>query len=156
MSQKGFSLIEVVLVVSIISVIGCLALPDWQQLLVADQAYRVSLKLEKLLLYARSLAVIKQHDIEVCTSFDREQCSRGLAGNLIAFSGQRGGRHVYQRVTLTRNGKLLWRGFGQAAGVIFNRNGLVTRNGSFYYEVHGQLQTRLSVNRLGGVKLIKV
>lgn len=154
MSQKGFSLIEVLLVLALVVVLARVALPNWQQLIAGEKAYTTCAKLERLLLYARSLAIIKQQEFGVCLSADGAHCLAGPAGEVLVYQSLSHGKVIVRRLKLDAGSQFYWRGFGRGSGVLFLISGEVERNGSFYFLQNGQLRHRIVVNKLGGVRFV--
>ncbi len=152
-SQKGISLFELILVFSLLASLVWGLLPEWSTFFQQQRQHQAGMLLERLLLYARHLAVLRHESVLFCLSVDNQHCSSGPAQYGLVTVVEEGKPYFYRREQLTEQGSFYWRGFGHNDGVTFSVSGLVKQNGSFYYRGEaGRQLFRISINKLAQVK----
>lgn len=65
-SEHGFTLIELMIVLAVLSIFAAIALPSFQQLIANNRTLSVNNELLDLLQYARTTAVMQHRNISLC------------------------------------------------------------------------------------------
>ena len=76
-SQKssGFTLIELMVLLALLSIVTSMALPSFKQLIIKQQQLALSSEITRSLAFARAEAVLNRQKIAVCGSTDGINCS---------------------------------------------------------------------------------
>lgn len=76
-TQKGFTLIELMVAIAVLSILLSLAAPSFQSLIAQTRLTAISSQLRSALLTARSEAIKSNRQVTVCASEDQSSCSNG-------------------------------------------------------------------------------
>ena len=117
--QSGYSLIEVMAVLSITAILVGQAQPNLSHLYQIKQANHVSQQLIQLVKLTRSQAVNRSGRVTLCPSQDGEFCSKTWRQGIIVFADNNanGKRSIDEEILTVNNfippdSKLIWRAFG--------------------------------------------
>lgn len=72
--QKGFSLIEVMVVVAIVAIVAAIAIPSYQQMIISSRMTTQANDFFTLLQFTRSEAVKRNGRVTMCKSADSASC----------------------------------------------------------------------------------
>lgn len=141
MEIKGFSLLELLLALSLAALIAAAAIPAWQQLLDRSRATAEINRLIATIQYARSQAVHRRQTVTLCPADGQLGCGGDWARGIIVFAdgnsdGRRDSNDPLLRVTpaLRSGSSLSWRSFGSGAYLRFRSSGMTLyQNGTFIY-----------------------
>lgn len=153
----GFTLIECLVVISIIAVLTTMAVPSLQRLKAHAQQLRVIYQLQAAVLMARHLSIIERSAIHVCPrpitltkgTNDSPQCGRNYGSGVAIWIEEQGGWRLlrvrqWNSVTIkNRPGTRV-----VSASVVFKKQGLANRNITWSTCV-GERNLSLVLNRVG-------
>lgn len=83
--KKGYTLIELLLVLMLTSLLLRLALPSWQELIVANRATTAMNQLVTAINLAKNVAIHRGVTVTLCQSADQHSCSGNWADGQIVF-----------------------------------------------------------------------
>ena len=72
---SGFTLIEMIVTVSIVAILASIAAPSFSSMLERNKATAVANEMVSALLLARSEALKRRNNVTVCTSMDQTTCA---------------------------------------------------------------------------------
>ncbi len=75
--QRGFTLIELMVAIAVLSILLSMAAPSFQSLIAQSRLTAISTQLRSALLTARSEAIKSNRQVTVCASEDQSSCSNG-------------------------------------------------------------------------------
>jgi len=150
-SQQGLTLPELLITLSLISLLAAIATPDFRRLIESNRQQALQDRLLHSLQQARARAVIEGRSVEVCASEDGEQCGADWnKGWILKAVGREETLAAEQLSPATH--RLHWQGFTQR--IVFHANGQSpTGNGRFYLCQDGDLAWQLVLNRQGRVHI---
>lgn len=136
---RGYTLIETLVVITIISIIMLFAHNNVTAWLKAQNAYRITRELVHLVHYSRAYAIHNRRPLTFCGSSDGQSCNNQWTSSALLFEdGNRNGiidnaDRIIKNVPFNIKGHLIWKGFsGQR--MIFENIGITSAsNGSFTY-----------------------
>lgn len=138
-TRKGFSLIDLLIVLSIISITLGIGIPSFDHLLKQNQSRTTMRQLATVLNYARTLAVSSTEVVTICP-WQNNSCGKDWQKGLLIFidknnNGKRDHSENVDRVELTDlSGDLRWRAFGSKRYLKYRPSGSAfQQNGSFTY-----------------------
>lgn len=144
MQQQAFTLIELIITVSLIALLTALSLPQLQHFYQQQRSQQTAWAFYNLLQYSRHKAIQLGKTLTLCADNGNLQCRSGnLWQNprLLLFidNNQNGNREadeeiLYQLDLSKNNGSIHWRSFGNKAYLQWQNNGMTFyQNGSFLY-----------------------
>lgn len=137
--SRGYTLIETLVVMTILSIIILFAHNNITAWLKSQSAFRITRELIHLVHYSRAYAIHNRRALTLCGSSDGHTCNNMWAiGALLFEDGNRNGiidnsDNIIKNIPLNFKGHLIWKGFsGQR--MIFENIGITSAsNGSFTY-----------------------
>lgn len=120
----AFSLIELLVVISIIAVLARLSLPLLHDSIQRYQFVMARDQLWHALYYARSLAILQNHELVLCGTDDSLHCSHNWHNEWLVYNRQQ--HQIVHRFKLNDRAKLKlsWQGnHAQRVGIYFNQFG---------------------------------
>lgn len=136
--RKGFSLIELMIVIAIISIIAALAVPSFENIIRKQKVIGEANRLFSLLYFAKSEAIKRNVVITICKSDNRVECGGTWSDGWIVFvdSNKDGDRSVSETVIsmgrIAGDYRLSWTAFGSNNYIRFTDKGLTLgQNGTF-------------------------
>lgn len=147
---RGFSLIEALIVVALLTLIGALAVPSFNKLIDRSRTTALTDQLQSHLNFARASSVALHRNIEVCGSSNGIDCDNAWQQGWIV--RQIGNAEVLQNHHLTLQDHLHWN--RSKKSIIFRDNGTSpASNGHFTIcDGHSQVVWRLVLNNHGRVR----
>ncbi|MGE8363049.1 GspH/FimT family pseudopilin [Pseudomonas sp.] len=135
-SNKGFTLIELMVVLALITIIALIAAPGYQGLMSGNRMISVSNNLMGALQLARSEAVTRNQSVSVCSSSNQTSC---------------GGSWADGGIVLLANGEVLRVLTPLPSDIAVNGN-------TIQYNNEGQLaaSSALTVTNSGGARTVQV
>jgi type IV fimbrial biogenesis protein FimT len=137
-NNKGLTLIEVMIVISIIALLAALSIPSFNNSLRRQQVSGETNTLFSLVYFARSEAIKRNKVITICKSDDANQCGGDWTNGWIVFSDndKDGSRDNGELLILSgkigEDYRLEWTAFGSNNYIRFTSNGLtLSQNGTF-------------------------
>lgn len=131
MKLQGFSLLELLVVLTIISVISSLSIPMLNNFAAKDKVQIASHQIKQALRYARTESILKHERIVVCPSIDGALCD--LEGNgikLLVYSDDT--RELMRVLDLPETISVNYRGFNPMyLGIAYDSTGLAQNNGTY-------------------------
>ena len=163
MVTQGFSLLGHLIVILIIGITFSVALPGLGEFRSRNTAIAHSQSFQHLLKYTRSLAIMAQKPVSLCSSEDGSTCTRRIfAKQFIVF---RDSNKNYQRDEEEKIIRLLdlregawhyrWKAFRRKPAITFFANGLTYDNGTFNLCSGKYLQAKLVLSRSGRTRKVK-
>lgn len=139
-SSKGFSLIELIVVVVIIGIIATIGVPSYQNMMERGRITSASNNLLGAMQLARSEAATRRMSVTVCASSDQNACSGTdwSTGGLVIT----GGGEVIRIIPPTSDVAIA------GAAITFRSDGTPTASGSIAVE-----NKSVSVNAIGHAKI---
>lgn len=98
----GYTLTELLIVLSIISIFTATALPTYRHLMERTQKERTSQQLMALLAFARSSSIRLGKTVTYCASFDNKKCNKNSNGTLLVFTDYNGNNEADDGELLSR------------------------------------------------------
>jgi type IV fimbrial biogenesis protein FimT len=159
--RRGFSLLELLVALSIVSVLSFLALPALQSARWSDEASQFTQLLSRSMAIARRRAVASAERITLCASTDQRNCLKHWRGevSILVFTDRNRNHqldegdtlHLEQRLVL-RHGDAYWRGSLGRSYMRFRIDGSAVEYGRYSYcPIDGNARgfRQLVVNRVG-------
>jgi len=127
----GFSLLEILITLSIAAIITAISISSWNQFSQKSQAEVAMLQLQRAIALAREEAITRHEDITLCKSNDQKNCSGDWQDGYII----KNSASVLQEFEAASNGILLLRAFPRNQDHLnFSPNGFsISENGTFWY-----------------------
>jgi len=138
MNAKGFTLIELMVVISIIAILASLAVPSFADMIRRQKSSGEANVLFSLVYLARSEAIKRNSIVTICKSLDANQCGGTWSDGWIVFQdndkdGSRdAGETLISSGVMGNEYQLSWSAFGSNNYIRFTQNGLtLSQNGTF-------------------------
>jgi type IV fimbrial biogenesis protein FimT len=139
--NQGFTLLELLIVVLLLSVLASISLPDFKQLVEQRRAEATIKRLAQAIEFARISAVSNNVLTTLCRSSDGRNCSGGWQDGVLIFSDRNGDRKINQGDSVVRyitfpdsNGTIRWRAFQNRQYLQITSQGFTRyQNGNFTY-----------------------
>lgn len=146
---RGFSLIEILIVVVLLALIGALAVPSFNNLIERSRATALADQLQAHLSFARASSVTMHRNIEVCGSSNGIDCDHSWRHGWIV--RQVSNAEVLQHHRLTLQDHLYW---NRNKSIVFRGNGTSPASNGSFTICNGSSQTvwRLVLNNHGRVR----
>ena len=162
-SGDGFTLVELLLVLSILSILLALSLPNFQAMYAQRQADVVIRKVSKAIQLARMSAIRTGKLVTLCRSNSGVECGGQWRDGIIVFSDRNGDRKINQDDVLQQfitfpgiNGSLKWRAFQNRQYLQITNQGFTRyQNGNFTYcpnNGDASLARQLIINRTARIR----
>ncbi len=159
----GFTLVELLLVLSILSILLGLSLPNFQTMYAQRQADVVIRKVSKAIQLARMSAIRTGKLVTLCRSDSGVECGGEWRDGIIVFSDRNGDRKINQDDVLQQlitfpgiNGSLKWRAFQNRQYLQITNQGFTRyQNGNFTYcpnNGDASLARQLIINRTARIR----
>lgn len=140
-TQSGFSLIELIVTIGILTVLAVIAFPSFQNWQKESEARQLFRKISPSLTFARSSALTYHTAISICGGTPSGCTGKWNEGLLVFTDLNHNGRidnpadHVLQYAPIELHyGNLIWRGAGARPHILFQESGLpLGSNGSLVY-----------------------
>ena len=160
---NGFTLVELLLVLSILSILLGLSLPNFQAMYAQRQADVVIRKVSKAIQLARMSAIRTGKLVTLCRSDSGVECGGQWRDGIIVFSDRNGDRKINQDDVLQQfitfpgiNGSLKWRAFQNRQYLQITNQGFTRyQNGNFTYcpnNGDASLARQLIINRTARIR----
>lgn len=137
---KGFTLLELLLCLSIASIVFGFALPACRHILREAESNQVAGQLMELVYYSRQEAVFKGRIVTLCGSSTGTRCDNHWAEHILVFMDEDGDGYYAAREPLLRHaqlgveGSIAWRSFRNKTYLQLHPDGLTYyQNGNFTY-----------------------
>ena len=162
-SGDGFTLVELLLVLSILSILLALSLPNFQAMYAQRQADVVIRKVSKAIQLARMSAIRTGKLVTLCRSNSGVECGGQWRDGIIVSSDRNGDRKINQDDVLQQfitfpgiNGSLKWRAFQNRQYLQITNQGFTRyQNGNFTYcpnNGDASLARQLIINRTARIR----
>lgn len=166
--QKAFSLFELIITISVLAIIACIALPSFHNFREQQEVSKIFPTLRQNIQLAKTLAASFHNQIVICSSNDAKNCLNDQwAQSLIIFSDLNRNKQldqnepVHQRSTFDlRYGQLRWKGGTTNLNTLtFQRDNGLPRGsaGAFYYCSfdHPDHDLYIAMNNMGNTRVEK-
>lgn len=166
--KNGFTLIELIIVVTILAIISTLALPYFHEIMAQQEMKKIIHKLTSSIQLAKSHAAIEHRNVVICPSSDHLNCQNNKwSSGFISFVDNNKNKQVdrdekiiFIESTNLKYGNLDWRGTLSTPSLTFQaENGLPRGfNGSFYYcsTLYVQKHQRIILSPMGHTRTEKL
>jgi type IV fimbrial biogenesis protein FimT len=140
-SSRGMTLVECLMILVILIILTCLAIPAFQQWIAASRATTTVNQMVTALYTARTAAIERGSIVSLCASADGKVCSDDWTQGQLLFldpdhTGTPKSLEARLRIfaKIPGNGRLSWRGFPARSTIQFLPDGFPRdQNGTFYY-----------------------
>lgn len=129
-TPKGFTLLELLITIAVLSIITSIAAPALRNLLLEVKAQTLYREIFTLIQYTRSTAATHTQTTILCPSLDQENCINDWSAPLIIFiddnnNKQRDTEEEIKRHSqlFAHNAKFVWRAFGSSRYIRFIADG---------------------------------
>lgn len=130
---KGFTLLELLLAISIIAITLILAVPSYQQFIMRMQQNLSSFQLLKAIETARQEAIVRGEIVKLCKSKDMQTCGGDWNDGYIILAGDKR-LYAFQKTMGRAEGSIVWRARLGQEELEFLPTGLTrAENGAFLY-----------------------
>ena len=159
-SNKGFSLTELMVSLSVVSILLTLGSPDFSQLLSKTRKDANTAKLVSLLKLARQHAIYEKNTVTACLSADGSHCSKNGSQFYIVFSDKNNNKQADENelINITElHEKDLSFELAVSAGrsyLRFQANGTTSEYGRIK-QIHGTTSKDIVISRIGRLRLEK-
>lgn len=163
MENKGFTLIELMAVMSIIAILALMGAPAVSNMMEHQRSRAIAMELFTLFSFARQTALEAENMVTICGSSDKVNCDRAWnEGILIFIDGDAagkvdGGDRILQYTRPVNQGNLQWRAFQNKPYLQYRSDGSTNfHNGNLTYcPPTGQsvFAKQLIVNPTGRIRL---
>lgn len=150
--QRAFSLIELLITLTLLALLSSIALPSFAELIERNRIETLRNLLQTQVNHARASSVLHNRRVEVCGSSDGQSCdNRWHIGWLLRFIDTQ--EPISQHV-LSANDRLKWAGFQQK--ITFHHNGTAPLgNGRFYFcNSQNDVVLQMVLNRQGRLRRV--
>jgi type IV fimbrial biogenesis protein FimT len=132
-ATQGFSLIEILITISILSVLFVFSVHSFRDIQNEQKSQRVLAHLANIIQYARSEAIRNGQIVILCKSKDRKSCSGEWSDGQILFKNFKSPK-ILQNFKALNGGKLDFKGFQSSDFLRFTEKGTTfEQNGRFIY-----------------------
>lgn len=147
---KGLTLIELLVCLSMLSLLCVIALPNFTELLSRKQTDALTDKLVRQLAHARALSIITRRDVEACGSSDGKQCDEQWSKGWVIYSP--GTSSIVSMERIAPGAVLNWTGF--TSRIRFHPNGTSPLGNGYFLICNskGQVHSQLIINRQGRIR----
>lgn len=164
-NNLGFSLFELIITVSIISIIVSFAIPYFNNHMAKLEQEKILRQLQSSLVFAKSQANVHRANVVICSTQDFKTCQNQYWQNgYIIFIDRNRNKYLdfedivlRIEVTALKYGSLTWRGALSSPSLQFlsQHNGLpIGSNGSFFYCSTENIQPkRILLSKMGWIRI---
>lgn len=156
--KEGHTIIELLLVISLIAVLAMFAIPSMQHLFLMNKMNTDVNQLVRLLNYARNLAIIETKPVIICPMDPvTGECGKNWEKGLNVYIKITSSQKVLMKSLTNFTGvELRWN--RQSNQIIFAENGLLSsQNGSFIYQIlHEPYNRQIILSNTGRVRISKI
>ncbi|OGQ58475.1 MAG: hypothetical protein A3J24_00550 [Deltaproteobacteria bacterium RIFCSPLOWO2_02_FULL_53_8] len=148
--QRAFTLAELLITAALISLLATLATPAIARLLEHNRNQAVMHSIHAQLQQARSQAVLKKQDVELCPSKNGRKCTQDWQGPWL-IRLRRNQQALHHATALAGVTNLRWSGF--SSSIRFHSNGTSPiSNGRFYTCEQQAVTMQIVLNRQGRIR----
>jgi type IV fimbrial biogenesis protein FimT len=150
--NDAFSLIELLITLTLITLLASIALPSFAGLVERNRIYSLRDQLQAQLQYARASSVLHNRDLEVCGSSDGQGCDdQWQKGWALHFADS---AQIVSHQQLSPNQRIMWA--GATDRIRFHGNGTSPLgNGRFYIcDLHQTVVLQIVINRQGRLRRV--
>lgn len=162
----GFTLVELMVTLAILSIIVITALPNFQNLMASLEAKRVSTSLSTFIRNSKQRAYVHHQRIGLCGSSNSSSCDRtGWSTGMIMFHDNNANRlrdsseQIFDQIRFNlKYGTLSWQGVGRTNSLLFQPDTGLPRgsNGSFTYCSQNNLHQNVILSNMGHVRVERI
>ncbi|WP_185964305.1 GspH/FimT family pseudopilin [Aliikangiella marina] len=163
--QQGITLIDLVLTISILSLLLGTALPAFDELLDKNKVNAQLMQLRSTLQLARKIAITEREKVTVCPTSDNLNCSSDWSQGYMAFIDHNEDRHfnntdqlAYSHQIRDEHLQVKWRAFGVRSSFQWHETGITNhQNGTFYlcFKEKPKLSRALIITKAGRIRISK-
>jgi type IV fimbrial biogenesis protein FimT len=139
LTQRGFTLLELLYVLAITSILYSVAIPSFQSLIASTRRYTLNQQLFTLIQYTRSKAAFQARNVILCPSKNQEDCINDWQQPLMIFTDMNNNKTRDEEEIIDRiekialqNYRIRWRASGSSRYLRYISDGSTSyQNGTF-------------------------
>jgi len=148
--QAGFTLPELLIILALLVLVALVAVPAFGDLQEHTRQQSIRDELKVSLLAARTRAISRLRDVELCASRDSQSCQKDWSSGWIMRDAK--AQKVLRVTSLTEQGEPL-RWIGSRSSILYRANGTSPlSNGRFLQCIDDEVSWQLIINRQGRVR----
>lgn len=161
--NKGFSLIELIVAMSIVSIIITISFPSYKSSNISNRLSGETNQLTNILSFARNEALRRNNFVSICASTNNTSCnSKDFNNGAIVFTNETKSTTINSANILRKIGK--WQGTdsgqmnlddSESSMLTFNGAGAPISKGNILICSKGYNSYNVNINNIGGINIIK-
>jgi len=153
MLKSGFTLLEVMIVLVILTIIASFAVPSWRAQLNASEDRALIFELQSAIEFAQHEALINRVSIGICPTKDGLHCEEDWGKELMIFNAKHENTVIKHIRLSSMHGKLFWRSYPHYRSFLLMS---LTKNdnGTIWHCHDDAVQWAIKLNQMGMMEVV--